>query len=43
MPEWDASNPIHVAEWGAMSEAYAKNASGKVYAVIGNELREGNV
>lgn len=43
MPEWDASNPIDVKEWGLMSEAYAEGATGKVRGVIGDDLRPGNI
>lgn len=43
MPEWDASNPAHVKEWGLMSEAYASGSSGKVRGVIGDDLRSGNI
>jgi RHS repeat-associated protein len=43
MPNWDANNPVHVKEWGKMSEAYAQGASGKVRGVIGTDLRPDNI
>lgn len=43
MPNWDASNPTVVNEWGQISKAYAQGACGLVRGVIGMELRPGNV
>lgn len=43
MPKWDPGNPIHVKEWGLMSEAYAIGSSGKVRGVIGDDLRADNI
>ena len=43
MPEWDADNPDVVRTWGDASAAYAQEASGEVRAVVGEDLRPGNV
>ena len=43
MPEWDADDPDVVRTWGDASAAYAQQASGEVRAVVGQELRPGNV
>ncbi|TCR62902.1 hypothetical protein [Rhizobium sp. BK376] len=43
MPAWDASNPAVVQAWQDISAKYAAGASGTVRAVIGSNLRPGNV
>jgi RHS repeat-associated protein len=43
MPEWDINNPQSVKAWEAISSEYASQVSGKVRAVIGQELRPGNI
>jgi len=43
MPAWDASNPAVVKAWQTASAQYAEGASGTVRAVIGQNLRPGNV
>jgi len=43
MPLWDTGNPEVVQAWKAISADYAKGASGTVRAVIGENLRPGNV
>jgi len=43
MPDWDPNNPIVVKAWSDMSHAYAAGVSGEVRAVIGKNLRAGNV
>ena len=43
MPEWDFNNPSTMEAWDLASGAYAEQVSGDVRAVIGAELREGNI
>jgi filamentous hemagglutinin len=43
MPAWDASNPAVVKAWQNISAQYAAGASGSVRAVVGSNLRPGNV
>lgn len=43
MPPWDTGNPEVVQAWKAISADYAKGVSGTVRAVIGRNLRPGNV
>lgn len=43
MPAWDASNPTVVQAWQNISAEYASGVSGTVRAVIGQNLRPGNV
>lgn len=43
LPDWDASNPAVVKVWEDVSAEYAKQVSGEVRAVLGKQLREGNV
>ncbi|HEX2355526.1 MAG TPA: hypothetical protein VHI50_03560, partial [Micromonosporaceae bacterium] len=43
LPTWDPSNPATVQAWKDASEAYAQGASGQVRAVVGTDLRPGNV
>ena len=43
MPAWDATNPAVVRAWQNISAQYAAGASGSVRAVIGSNLRPGNV
>ncbi|WP_142281739.1 hypothetical protein [Mycobacterium kyorinense] len=42
-PEWDANNPTSVSWWKKASEIYASGVSGEVRAVIGSDLRPGNI
>lgn len=43
LPEWDELDPESVRFWEDASAAYAQNASGEVRAVLGSDLRVGNV
>ncbi len=43
MPEWDMDNPATIKAWEDVSAEYARQVSGDVRAVIGSELREGNI
>ena len=43
MPEWDFNNPSTMEAWDAASGAYAEQVSGEIRAVIGAELRTGNI
>lgn len=43
MPAWDPTNPASVRAWEEISAQYAKNASGTVRVVLGQQLRPGNV
>jgi hypothetical protein len=43
MPAWDASNPAVVKAWQTASAQFAEGASGTVRAVIGQNLRPGNI
>jgi uncharacterized protein YukE len=43
LPEWDPDNPDVVSVWSVASAAYAEQANGVVRAVIGQDLRPGNV
>ena len=43
MPEWDFNNPSTMEAWDLVSAAYAEQVSGNIHAVVGAELREGNI
>lgn len=43
MPEWDINNPASVKAWEDISAEYASQVSGKVRAVVGAQLRPGNI
>ena len=43
MPEWDFDVPDSILAWESASMEYAKQVSGDVYAIIGKNLRPGNV
>ena len=43
MPEWDFNNPSTMEAWDLASGAYAEQVSGEIRAVIGSELRPGNI
>lgn len=43
MPDWDPTNPASIKAWENLSADYAAGASGKVRAVIGKDLRPGNI
>jgi len=43
MPVWDISNPLSVKAWEDVSAAFANQVSGEVRAVIGEQLRPGNI
>lgn len=43
MPEWDFNNPSTMEAWDLASGAYAEQVSGEIRAVIGSELRAGNI
>ena len=43
MPEWDINNSSSIKAWEDVSATYANNVSGNVRAVVGSNLREGNI
>ncbi len=43
MPIWDASDPASVQAWQDASRAFSNGASGDVTAVLGDNLRPGNI
>ncbi|BDX37768.1 hypothetical protein CYCD_11230 [Tenuifilaceae bacterium CYCD] len=43
MPEWNEADATAVKIWEDVSAAYANQVSGEVRAVVGNNLRSGNV
>lgn len=43
LPKWDRNDPESVRFWEEASGAFAENASGDVRAVVGSDLREGNI
>lgn len=43
MPVWDAANPASIKAWQDVSRVYASSASGEVRAVLGNNMRPGNI
>jgi hypothetical protein len=43
MPTWDPNNSAAVEAWKKLSADYASQASGTVKAVIGKNLRPGNI
>jgi hypothetical protein len=43
MPEWNFNNPESIKAWEDISAEYAKQVSGKIRAVVGKQLREGNI
>ncbi|OQP57926.1 hypothetical protein A3860_39715 [Niastella vici] len=43
LPVWDATNPESVKAWKKISSEYASQVSGKVRAVVGEDLNPGNV
>jgi hypothetical protein len=43
MPEWDINNPNSIKAWEDVSATYANQVSGNVRAVVGSNLREGNI
>ncbi|MBU1168227.1 MAG: hypothetical protein KKD44_01545 [Proteobacteria bacterium] len=43
MPSWDPSNPSSIKAWEDISSEYASGVSGEVRAVVGQNLRPGNV
>ena len=43
MPEWDFNNPSSMEAWDLASGAYAEQVSGEIRAVVGSELRPGNI
>lgn len=43
MPEWDFDNPQSIKAWEDVSAAYAKQVTGEIRAVVGKELRAGNI
>ena len=43
LPKWDRADPESVRFWEQASAAYADNASGEVTAVVGSNLRPGNI
>lgn len=43
MPEWDFNDPSSIKAWEDASAEYARQVSGEVRAVVGKQLREGNI
>ena len=43
MPEWDFNSPSSIKAWELSSNAYAEQVSGEIRAVVGDELRPGNI
>ena len=43
MPEWDFSKPSSMEAWNLASGAYAEQVSGEIRAVVGSNLRPGNI
>lgn len=43
MPEWDVSNSNSIKAWEDISASYANQVTGKVHAVVGNQLRPRNI
>ncbi|OXM15556.1 hypothetical protein CGZ75_02115 [Paenibacillus herberti] len=43
MPEWDFNNPGSIQAWEDVSAEYARQVKGEVRAVVGKELRIGNI
>lgn len=43
LPKWNRKDPESVRFWEDASAAFAENASGDVRAVVGCDLREGNI
>ncbi len=43
MPVWDDKNPIIVKIWEEVSALYATQVTGEVRAVLGKNLRAGNI
>lgn len=43
MPEWNPNDAVAVKAWEDVSAAYANQVSGEVRAVIGRDLRPGNI
>lgn len=43
MPEWSFNNPSSIKAWEDVSAEFAKQVSGEIRAVVGKELREGNI
>ena len=43
MPEWDFNTPSSVTAWEEASNVYAEQVSGEIRAVVGIELRPGNI
>ena len=43
MPEWDFNDPSSMDTWDMTFAAYAEQVSGEVHAVVGADLRPGNI
>ena len=43
MPEWNFNTPSSVTAWEEASNVYAEQVSGEIRAVVGSELRPGNI
>lgn len=43
LPVWNRHDPVSVQFWEDASKAYAENTNGEVTAVIGSDLRPGNI
>lgn len=43
MPQWDPSNSSCVSMWNNASTAYAQQASGDVYVILGNNVRPNSI
>lgn len=43
MPEWNFNDSSTMGAWDLASGAYAEQVSGEIHAVIGSNLRKGNI
>ncbi len=43
LPAWNRHDPVSVQFWDDASASYAENAQGEVTAIVGSDLRPGNV
>ena len=43
VPRWNAEDPYVTEAWELASSAYAEQVSGEIRAVVGKDLRPGNI
>ncbi len=43
MPEWNFNNPVSMDAWYMVSASFSEQVSGEVRAIVGTELRLGNI